>query len=228
LYFNVLDLAKWDGALYGNELLKKSSLDRIWTVYPLNDGKPNPAGYGFGWSIGKQNDRKRIEHNGAWQGFTCTISRYPDDNLTVAVLTNLDAGHSNPGVFAHVTAGLVDPPLLPAKLTTIADSQPAIAASLAKLLDQLGAGEDIRPHTTAELAGLITPDASKQARQRLSTFWPGGSLTLVKRTPVPGDAGRFTSMFRLSKGSEAVLISFGLDSNGKISTLGLSPDREYE
>jgi CubicO group peptidase (beta-lactamase class C family) len=54
LYFNVLDLAKWDGALYGNELLKQSSLDGIWTIYPLNDGKPNPAGYGFGWIIGKQ------------------------------------------------------------------------------------------------------------------------------------------------------------------------------
>lgn len=54
LYFNVLDLAKWDGALYGNQLLKQSSLDRIWTIYPLNDGKPNPSGYGFGWTIGKQ------------------------------------------------------------------------------------------------------------------------------------------------------------------------------
>ena len=32
LYFNVLDLAKWDDALYGTNLLKQSSLDRIWTV----------------------------------------------------------------------------------------------------------------------------------------------------------------------------------------------------
>jgi len=77
LYFNVLDLAKWDAALYGTQLLKQSSLDRIWTVYSLNDGKPNPAGYGFGWMIGKQNGHKRIEHGGAWQGFTCRISRYP-------------------------------------------------------------------------------------------------------------------------------------------------------
>jgi CubicO group peptidase (beta-lactamase class C family) len=40
LYFNVLDLAKWDEALYGTKLLKQSSLHRIWTVYPLNNGKP--------------------------------------------------------------------------------------------------------------------------------------------------------------------------------------------
>jgi CubicO group peptidase (beta-lactamase class C family) len=226
LYFNILDLAKWDGALYGTQLLKQSSLDRIWTIYPLNDGKLNPAGYGYGWNIGKQNGHKRIGHGGAWQGFTCEIARYPDDNLAVVVLTNL--AHSNPGLIAQVAAGLADPALLPAKLTAIADDQPAIAASLAKLLDHVVAGEDIRPQTTAELAERITPDASKWVQHRLSTLWPGGSLTLVKRMPPSDAAGQFTSVFRLSKQSDAVLIFFGLDPKGKVSTLRTAPDREYE
>ncbi|MFZ0333190.1 MAG: serine hydrolase domain-containing protein [Candidatus Acidiferrales bacterium] len=113
LYFNVLDLAKWDGALYGTTLLKQSSLDRIWTVYPLNDGKPNPAHYGFGWEINTLNGHKVIEHSGAWQGFTCDISRYVDDNLTVVVLTNLDSGHARPERIAHQVAGLVNPALTP-------------------------------------------------------------------------------------------------------------------
>jgi CubicO group peptidase (beta-lactamase class C family) len=113
LYFNVLDLAKWDGALYGTTLLKQSSLDRIWTVYPLNDGKPNPAHYGFGWEINTMNGHKVIEHGGAWQGFTCDISRYVDDSLTVVVLTNLDAGHARPEKIAHTVAGLVNPALMP-------------------------------------------------------------------------------------------------------------------
>jgi CubicO group peptidase (beta-lactamase class C family) len=111
LYFNVLDLAQWDDALYGTKLLAQSSLDRIWTVYLLNDGKPNSAGYGFGWLIGAQGGHKRIEHGGSWQGFTCRISRYPDDSLTLVVLTNLEAGYSKPGVIAHGVAGLVDPAL---------------------------------------------------------------------------------------------------------------------
>jgi CubicO group peptidase (beta-lactamase class C family) len=113
LYFNVIDLAKWDGALYGTKLLKQSSLDRIWTVYPLNDGKPNPAHYGFGWFINRMNGHRLIEHSGAWQGFTCDISRYVDDNLTVVVLTNLDSGHSRPERIAHQVAGLVNPALMP-------------------------------------------------------------------------------------------------------------------
>ena len=111
LYFNVLDLAKWDEALYGTSLLKQSSLDRIWTVFPLNDGKPNPAQYGFGWEMHAINGHKLIDHGGAWQGFTCNISRFVDDGLTVVVLTNL-AG-ARPGVIAHAVAGLVNPALEP-------------------------------------------------------------------------------------------------------------------
>jgi uncharacterized protein (TIGR03435 family) len=111
LYFNVLDLAKWDEALYGTSLLRQSSLDRIWTVFPLNDGKPNPARYGFGWGIDAINGHRVIEHGGSWQGFTCAISRFVDDGLTVAVLTNL-AG-ARPGPIVHGVAALVNPSLKP-------------------------------------------------------------------------------------------------------------------
>jgi CubicO group peptidase (beta-lactamase class C family) len=226
LYFNVLDLAKWDAALYGTQLVKQTSLDRLWTIFPLNDGKPNAAGYGFGWSIGKQKDHKRIEHSGAWQGFTCDIARYPDDNLTVVVLTNL-AG-ANPGLIAQITAGFVDSALMPPKLLPIVDTQPGVASSLAKVLDQVESGKDIRPQTTPELAARITPDASKWVQHRLATLWPGGTLTLVKRMPPPNPGGQSTSVFRLSKGDDAVLVFFGFASDGKIATLRTAPDREYD
>ena len=226
LYSNVLDLAKWDAALYGTQLLKQSSLDRIWTVYPLNDGKPNSAGYGFGWMIGKQNDHARIEHGGAWQGFTCRISRYPDDSLTVVVLTNLDADHANLGPLVHVIAGLVDPALLPAKLTSIADTQPALTASVEKLLDQIAAGHDIPSKNAERPAPRFLPD-SKSVQTRLANLWPGGTLTLVKRIPAPNPSDATTSVFRLTKGGDAVLI-FIDSSNARISSLRATPDREYD
>ena len=227
LYFNVLDLAKWDAALYGTQLLRQSSLDRIWTVYPLNDGKPNPAGYGFGWMIGEQNDHRRIEHGGSWQGFTCRISRYPDDNLTVVVLTNLDSDHSSPGPIAHVIAGLVDPPLLPAKLAPIPDTEPALTASLVKLLGELEAGKDIPPQTSGGTAARIMPD-NKWVQHRLANLWPGGTLSLVKRMPAASPADELTSVFRLSKGDDSVLIFIASLSDARISRLRTAPDREYD
>ncbi|HUY95469.1 MAG TPA: serine hydrolase domain-containing protein [Terracidiphilus sp.] len=229
LYFNVLDLARWDEALYGTRLLKQSSLDRIWTVYPLNDGKPNPGHYGFGWMIDDQNGHKRIEHGGAWQGFTCEISRYPDDSLTVVVLTNLDSGHSDPAVIAHVVAGLVNPALALPKLEAIADNQPELANRLGKLLDEIVAGADIRPELSPKLAAYVTPEMTKRAQQRLSKLWPGGTLTLVKRDKGPeGGVSPWASTYRLSKGSDAMLLFFAVAPDGKIPILGLMPNREYE
>jgi CubicO group peptidase (beta-lactamase class C family) len=228
LYFNVLDLAKWDETLYGTRLLKQSSLDRIWSVYPLSNGKPNPAGYGFAWSIGAQDGHKRIEHGGAWQGFTCTISRYPDDILTVVVLTNLEAGYSNPGLIAHVITGLVNPALTAVKLEAIADNHPELAERLKKQLDEIVAGTDIRPETTPQLAALITPDVAKDMHRSLEKLWPGGTLTLVKRDKGTEGEPQWVSTYRLSKGGEAMLLEFGLGTDGKIPIFGWSSNREYE
>jgi hypothetical protein len=227
LYFNVLDMAKWDAALYGTTLLKQSSLDRVWTVYPLNSGKPNSAGYGFAWIIGDQNGHKRIEHGGAWQGFTCRISRYPDDGLTVVVLTNLEAGYSNPGVIAHVVAGLVNPALTVPKLEAIADSQPALADRLRTVLDELVAGKDIRPEANAKLADQLKPERIKGLQQSLAKLWPGGSLTLVRREKGPESEPPTVSFYRLTKGSDAMLVVFGLGGDGKIALIAVIPNREY-
>jgi CubicO group peptidase (beta-lactamase class C family) len=226
LYFNVEDMAKWDEALNGTTLLKQSSLDRMWTVYPLNDGKPNPAGYGFAWEVGDQNGHKRIEHSGAWQGFTCNISRYPDDSLTVVVLTNL--AYANTGLMTHVVAGLADPPLMPARLTAIPDDKPEIGKALAKVLDKLATGEDIRSQVTVEALKFLTPEAEPAMKEMLEPLWPGGTLALVQREPVPDAPGQLGSTFRLKKGSAAMLVYFVLNAEGKISDLEISGDREYQ
>jgi CubicO group peptidase (beta-lactamase class C family) len=111
LYFNVLDLAKWDGALYTEELVKKSSLERMWTVFPLNDGKPNSGHYGFAWAINEPKGHRLIEHGGAWQGFSTYIGRYVDDGVTVVVLTNLDSEHARPRKIAIDVAAFYVPAL---------------------------------------------------------------------------------------------------------------------
>ncbi len=111
MYYNVLDLAKWDGALYTEKLLSKSSLDRMWTVFALNDGKPNEKNYGFAWEIQKINNHRVIQHGGSWQGFRSYIARYVDDGVTVVVLSNV--GPSHVGTLAHAIAGLYDPALAP-------------------------------------------------------------------------------------------------------------------
>ncbi|MGH7621157.1 MAG: serine hydrolase domain-containing protein, partial [Gemmatimonadaceae bacterium] len=111
LYFNVIDLAKWDGALYGERLLERSSLDQMWTIVKLKNGKPNSGNYGFGWFIDSVGTHRVIEHSGSWQGFEAYIARYVDDHVTVVTLMNL--GGVNPKPIAHAIAGLYLPVLAP-------------------------------------------------------------------------------------------------------------------
>lgn len=101
LYFSIVDLSKWDSALYEGKLLKPSNFDLMWTPVKLKDGKPNKAGYGFGWFIEERNGHRCIHHDGSWQGFETAIDRYVDDHLTVVALTNL-AGAKPGEITKHV------------------------------------------------------------------------------------------------------------------------------
>jgi len=109
LYLTVYDLAKWDAALYTEKLLKRSSLDQMWTPVKLNDGKVYP--YGFGWALNVVRGHRLIEHGGSWQGFKSQISRYVDDKLTVVVFAN--QARANPAKIAHGVAAIIDPQLTP-------------------------------------------------------------------------------------------------------------------
>lgn len=104
LYFSILDLAKWDAALYGERLLKRSSLDLMWTPVKLKDGRPNKGSYGFGWFMTERRGHHVVGHDGAWQGFKTAIARYVDDRLTVVVLANL--AEAKPEVIAEHVADI--------------------------------------------------------------------------------------------------------------------------
>ncbi len=109
IYLTVLDMAKWDAALYTEKLLKRSSLDQMWTPVKLNDGKTEA--YGFGWEVGEVRGRRVLSHGGAWQGFKTHILRAVDDKVTVIVLANL-AG-ARPGRITNGIARIYVPELVP-------------------------------------------------------------------------------------------------------------------
>ena len=128
--FSILDLAKWDAALYTDRLLNKSSLAQMWTVAPLRNGQPNSGHYGDGWFIEVQDGHRLIEHEGQWQGFETQISRYVDDEPTVVVLTNL--ADAKPDLIAHGVASLYFRNGAPPQLRTECSIQERSAAAYSR------------------------------------------------------------------------------------------------
>jgi CubicO group peptidase (beta-lactamase class C family) len=82
------DLVKWNASLETEKLLKRASKTQMWTAASLNDGSPTP--YGFGWRIGVVGGHKNIGHSGSTSGFSASLQRFPDDELTVILLCNSD------------------------------------------------------------------------------------------------------------------------------------------
>ena len=88
LQSTVEDLAKWDVALYGERLLKESSLEQMWTAVKLKDNAAAPFNYGFGWFIENYHGHRVVQHGGGTPGFSSAIYRFIDDRFTVIILTN--------------------------------------------------------------------------------------------------------------------------------------------
>ncbi len=98
LLSTVNDLAVWDGALYTEKLVKRASLEKIWTPYTLSDGTTN--GYGYGWQTATLRGRRTMEHGGGIFGFSTYVIRMPDDRAYVAVLCNSDSPSAPPSYLA--------------------------------------------------------------------------------------------------------------------------------
>lgn len=85
LYSTTEDLYKWDRALYTEKILKKQSLDAMFT--------PGLDHYGYGWAIFDK-PRKLVTHSGGINGFMTNISRFPDDDVCIIVLGNSESSES--------------------------------------------------------------------------------------------------------------------------------------
>jgi CubicO group peptidase (beta-lactamase class C family) len=109
LYLTVRDMARWDHALSGTDLLTRESMALIRAPVTLASGTTYP--YGLGWRVGQAQGHAVMAHGGSWQGFKSYIVRYPEDGLTVVAFANL--AQADPAAVAQGVAELWDATLLP-------------------------------------------------------------------------------------------------------------------
>jgi CubicO group peptidase (beta-lactamase class C family) len=69
-----------------------SAFEMLKTTDTLNDGSEN--NYAFGVSLDEVKGYKRIQHGGAIGGFRAYASTYPEEQLSIAVLTNFSSSSS--------------------------------------------------------------------------------------------------------------------------------------
>ena len=75
IYSTVEDLFRWDRALNREKILKRNSVQQMFTQQ-------------YGWFNGKRLNRNVVRMNGRSPGFNSDFQRYPDDDVCIIVLGN--------------------------------------------------------------------------------------------------------------------------------------------
>jgi D-alanyl-D-alanine carboxypeptidase len=98
------DLALWDISLMNRSLLAPASYDEMFREVRLKDG--SGTRYGLGVEVGQRKGHRVVFHSGEVSGFVSMNEVYPDDKMSVTVLTNEDAS-SAAGLLSRKIAALL-------------------------------------------------------------------------------------------------------------------------
>jgi CubicO group peptidase (beta-lactamase class C family) len=82
LYSTTGDMLRWQQALFGGKLLNPTSLKKMTT--------PFKESYGFGLEIQTIKGHERISHGGGINGFNTFEAWYPQEKLSIIVLSNVN------------------------------------------------------------------------------------------------------------------------------------------
>ena len=219
IFSTVKDLVTWDGALAAGKVVKPDTLAQMWTPVRLNSGPTYP--YGFGWFVDARRGHRWIFHT----GLTGTeLSRFPDDGLTVVVLTNL-GGTLEPGNRANAwgltygVAGRFIKRLLTSRETPRPDPDPARTTALREILAAYARGDDpldVLPQTRT----YFTRSGRTLMAERLKTLREFRFVTCDEMGARPdqrhGDLVARVCHYRLVNADETRYYSFWLRADGVV------------
>jgi CubicO group peptidase (beta-lactamase class C family) len=205
LYSTVDDLLLWDEALYAAKPLHRASLDAMFTDHGEK--------YGYGFVIDKAGDHRLWWHNGGINGFHTYFGRYPDQRLTIIVLSNFESAPVEKiGLqLARLSFGEpVDPQPKPGQVP-----HAGTQAALLQLMGELRSGQVNFDEMSAPLANLIRP----QLGAIKALFGQAGALKSITFSGV-SDTGADIYAAKFENGASEWRIM--LDAKGKIILLSLS------
>jgi len=222
IFSTVKDLVTWDAALTEGKVVKPASLAQMWTPVTLNDGTTQP--YGFGWGVEERRGHRFITHS----GITGTeYSRFPDDGLTVIVLTNLGSRVGTTGVNAWGltigVAGRYMPDLLVSALQAQPDPNPQTLQTLRDLLAHIAQGED-SPLMTPGLRAALDPNAKTILAARLKDLKDFTFITCdeIQGRVVERYGARIGRLcyYKMRTGMETRYYTFWLTPEGQVADFG--------
>jgi CubicO group peptidase (beta-lactamase class C family) len=83
------DIVQWTHLLHSGKVVSAESLKKMTTPTVLSNGKT--VGYGYGLYVNELRGHRKIYHGGTF-GFGTFVSHYPEQGITIAILSNSTKG----------------------------------------------------------------------------------------------------------------------------------------
>jgi CubicO group peptidase (beta-lactamase class C family) len=87
IYTSLDDLDRWLAVVEGRDALLPAALAAAMFAPQAPTDAPGTS-YGYGWFLDRADGRRRYRHEGSTIGFRNAVQRFPDEDLTVVLLTN--------------------------------------------------------------------------------------------------------------------------------------------
>ena len=173
----------------------------------FNDGRP--GSYALGLMVGAYKGVREVGHSGSTAGYRAHLARYPDQNLSVAVLCNVSTGAATQ--YAHAVADIYLGPAINAP-PPASRPRPAAAAPFAP--------------TATQLASYAGTYASDEAETTFTIAVEAGELVL-RRRPDTRVVLRPTAEDTFAAGAGIGTVRFH-KADGRVTELGVSQDRVFD
>lgn len=212
LLSTVVDLARWEAALWSATLLPAATLDRMWTPARLTDGATPPFHYGFGWFVTSAGGRRFVHHGGGTPGFASNIYRVPDHGLAVIILSN----HTDRilETLAIDIAAMYLPALRPAMPAS--DPHPETTRRLQRVLTGYQAGSIDAADFTPPMRLFLSTPMGRDLGHWLRLHGPVQSLSFVGEEQ-QGDER--VLRYRVFLGEDPYWFTFRTTSDGQVAQI---------
>jgi CubicO group peptidase (beta-lactamase class C family) len=216
LYLSILDLAKWDAALYTDTPLTQASRKLIWTPAQLSNG--TTKGYGFGWHLADVHGHRLVLHGGAWQGFKSQILRFLDSEVTIIFLAN--SWETRDFKFARALAATVYPEFALPDVKVTAEVDPQVTSLMRGVLMQITTG------TVDEK--LFTPEALTASRREViqntlnALSLPVAVINSSEFIDVKAETNQRVHRFLLTDLGTSLICTIKLTTDNKIASLEIT------
>ena len=177
------DLVRLGLALNRTDLLKRESVEALWTEGRTKSGKPTQ--YGLGWRIEELGGEKLVGHSGGQSGTSTYLLATPSRKSAVAVMCNLQGASLKSLATSILTAvNTADAPAVKKAPAQLTGNIPA-AAGYEEIASKLSS------FITEEIAAKNIPAFFHRARRRRSRGMVAGVRQGERSQEHPGH-GRFT------------------------------------